>query len=446
MKNIIALLLLISSPAVLIAQSKAAKIEALVAAYANTNSFNGSVLVTANGQPLLSKGFGFKNVSKNEVSDANTIYQIGSVTKQFTAITVLKLAEQKKLKLTDKLSKYYPGFPNGDSITLHHLLSHTSGIFNYTNNEDFMMNEATKPASEKKIVALFKDKPLEFSPGSKWAYSNSGYMLLGYIIQKATKQPYEKVVRQFILSPLKMTNSGFDFVRLNNKNKAAGYFVIDGKNTQEASYVDSSASFAAGALYATTADMLKWHEGLLKNKIITRASLEKALTPVKNNYAYGLIIDSIASKRQTWHNGGIFGFNSTFRRIEADDICIVLLNNVGNPKLDEIANQILNILYDKPYSLPEAKKEIKVPLETLNNYAGVYEVVPQFQITVKVEEGKLMAQATNQPPFELFAQKENYFFLNAVEAEVEFVSNEKGEVEKLILYQGGRKTEAKKIK
>jgi CubicO group peptidase (beta-lactamase class C family) len=309
-----------------------------------------------------------------------------------------------------------------------------------------MMNEATKPASEKKIVALFKDKPLEFSPGSKWAYSNSGYMLLGYIIQKVTKQPYEKVVRQFILSPLKMTNSGFDFVRLNNKNKAAGYFVIDGKNTQEASYVDSSASFAAGALYATTADMLKWHEGLLKNKIITRASLEKALTPVKNNYGYGLIIDSIASKRQTWHNGGIFGFNSTFRRIEADDICIVLLNNVGNPKLDEIANQILNILYDKPYSIPEAKKEIKVPLETLNNYAGVYEVVPQFQITVKVEDGKLMAQATNQPPFELFAQKENYFFLKAVEAEVEFVSNEKGEVEKLILYQGGRKTEAKKIK
>lgn len=95
------------------------------------------MLVTANGQPLLSKGFGFKNVSKNEVSDANTIYQIGSVTKQFTAITVLKLAEQKKLKLTDKLSKYYPGFPNGDSITLHHLLSHTSGIFNYTNNEAF---------------------------------------------------------------------------------------------------------------------------------------------------------------------------------------------------------------------------------------------------------------------------------------------------------------------
>jgi CubicO group peptidase (beta-lactamase class C family) len=438
--------LMVFSAVMAVAQSKAEKIDALVSAYAAINSFNGTVLVTEKGQSVLSKGFGFKNVAKNEMNDASTIFQIGSVTKQFTAISILKLAEQKKLKLSDKLRKYFPGFPKGDSITIHHLLSHTSGIFNYTNNEDFMMNEATKPASEKKIMALFKDKPLEFSPGTKWAYSNSGYMLLGYIIQKVTKHPYEKVVRQFILSTLKMTNSGFDFVRLKDKNKAAGYFVIDGKNTQEANYVDSSASYAAGALYATTADMLKWHEGLLKNKIISRASLEKALTPVKNNYGYGLIIDSVAGKRQTWHNGGIFGFNSTFRRIEADDVCIVLLNNVGNPKLDEIANNILNILYDKPYKIPAAKKEITVPVETLNKYAGVYEVVPQFQIAVKVEEGRLMAQATNQPPFELFAQKENYFFLKAVEAEVEFVSNEKGEVEKLILYQGGRKTDAKKIK
>jgi CubicO group peptidase (beta-lactamase class C family) len=308
-----------------------------------------------------------------------------------------------------------------------------------------MSKEVLKPVTEKRMLSLFKDEPLEFSPGTQWEYSNSGYMLLGYIIKKVTKQPYEKVVRQMILSPLKMTHSGFDYVGLKSNDKAKGYFVIDGAKSTESSYVDSSASFAAGAMYSTTADMLKWHYGLLQNKIISRKWLEKGFTPVRNNYGYGWKIDSIGEKRITTHNGSIFGFNSSFYRIEDDDVCIVMVNNTGNPKLREIAGSIMNILYNKSYTLPAGKKEIAVDTAVLQKYTGLYEVAPQFQITVTVEEGKLMAQATNQPKFELFAQKENYFFLKAVEAEVEFVSNDKGGVEKLILYQGGRKTDAKKI-
>jgi CubicO group peptidase (beta-lactamase class C family) len=430
----------------LLSQTKTETINQFIEAYSNQNSFNGSALVTEKGSVLLNKGFGYNNIATGKMNNENTIYQLGSVTKQFTSTVILKLAEQKKLKLTDKLIKYFPGYPKGDSITIHHLLSHTSGIFNYTNDEAFMSGEVLKPASEKKILALFKDKPLDFSPGNNWAYSNSGYMLLGYIIQKVAKKPYEKAVRDIILTPLKMTNSGFDYVRLKNANKATGYFVIDGKNSTESSYVDSSVSYAAGAMYSGATDMLKWHKSLLQNKVISRASLEKAFTPAKNKYGYGWAIDSLYGKRITTHNGGIFGFNSSFYRIEADDIAIVLLNNVGNPKLDEIALGIINILYDKPYKIPDAKKEISVPTEILNKYTGLYEVVPQFQIIITTEEGKLFAQATGQPKFELFAQKENYFFLKAVEAEVEFISSEKGGTEKLILYQGGRATDAKKIK
>jgi CubicO group peptidase (beta-lactamase class C family) len=428
------------------AQTKADKITELVQAYAAQNSYNGTILVTEKGNILLHKGYGYKDAAAGKLNDENTIYQLGSVTKQFTAAVILKLAAQKKLKLTDKLSMYYPGYPKGDSITIHHLLSHTSGIVNYTNNEAFMSKEVLQPATEERMLSLFKNEPLEFSPGTKWGYSNSGYMLLGYIIKKVTKQPYEKVVRQMLLSPLKMTNSGFDYVGLKNSNKAKGYFVVDGAKSTESTYVDSSVSYAAGAMYSTTADMLKWHNGLMQNKILSRQWLEKAFTPVKNKYGYGWAIDSADGKRITTHNGGIFGFNSSFYRIEADDICIVMLNNTGNPKLDEIAVSVLNILYNKPYKLPEAKKEITLSQETLKMYEGLYEVIPQFQIVITIAEGKLMAQATNQPTFELFAQKENYFFLKAVEAEIEFVKNEKGEIEKLTLYQGGRKTDAKKVK
>lgn len=427
-------------------QTKEEKITQLLNAYSKLNQFNGTALVTQQGKILLDMGYGFKNVESKDENIPATIFQIGSITKQFTAAIILKLAEQKKLNITDKLANYFPGYPNGNDITIHNLLTHTSGIFNYTNEVEFMKSEAIKPANEKKMLAVFKDKKLDFAPGSKWSYSNSGYLLLGYIIEKVTKQPYEKVVRDYIFKPLKMNNSGFDFAHLDDPNKATGYFTISEANSTKAELVDSSVSYAAGAIYSTTADLLKWHNGILNNKILTRASLEKAFTPFKNQYGYGWHIDSLHNKQITTHSGGIFGFNANFSRIEQDDICIILLNNVGNPKLDDITSDIYAILYDQPYKIPESKSEIKVSPEILNKYVGTYEVVPAFKIEIMVENGQLVAQATGQPKFELFAQKENYFFLKAVEAEVEFVSNDQGVVEQLFLYQGGRKTPAKKIK
>jgi CubicO group peptidase (beta-lactamase class C family) len=431
------------------AQDKTAKITELMDAYDKKKEFNGSLLVYDHGKELFNNSYGYKNIAAKEFNNENSIYQIGSVTKQFTATIILKLVEKKQLKLTDKLSKFYPGYPKSDSITIHQLLSHTSGIYNYTNDEIFMTSEAVKPADEKKILALFKDKPLDFSPGTNWKYSNSGYMLLGYIIQKVTKKPYEQLVREWIFSPLQMTHSGFDFTHLKDPMKATGYFSIDENKGEVAGIVDSTVSFSAGAIYSTTYDLLKWHLGLLNNSIINRSTLELAFTPVKNKYGYGWGIDSIDGKRITKHSGGIFGFTSNFARVEADDICIIMINNVGNPKLKEITENILSILYNKPYQLPasaQTKTAIKVSEEVLKKYVGTYEVVPQFQIAITLDSGQIFAQASNQPKFELFAQKDNYFFLKAIEAAVEFVSNEKGEVEKLILHQGGRKTPAQKIK
>jgi CubicO group peptidase (beta-lactamase class C family) len=446
LKLIIVGLLSLCSISIVSAQAKEKKLDELLTAYNSINEFNGTALVEQKGTVLLNKGYGYKNAATDELNTENTIFQIGSITKQFTAAVILKLAENKKLSLSDKISKYFNDLNFNKDITIAQLLSHTSGIYNYTNNVQFMQSEAVKPADEKKMLALFKNKPLDFSPGTNWSYSNSGYLLLGYIIEKVTKKSYEQVVRDYIFKPLKMNTSGFDFAALKNKDKATGYFSIDGKNSTVAGIVDSSVSYAAGAIYTTTSDLLKWHKAILSNTVIKRTSIEKAFTPVKNKYGFGWIIDSIDGKRVTAHGGAIFGFNTNIARIESDDICIVLLNNTGNPKLADITNDIFAVLYDKPYKLPEVKKEITLPEEILKKYIGTYEAAPQFLIIITVEEGKLIAQATGQPKFQLFAQKENYFFLKAVAAEVEFVSNDKGEVEKLILYQGSEKTPALKIK
>ena len=287
-----------------------AKLDELLSTWSNQYKFNGSVLVSHKGKVLLDKGYGLRNAGDKTANDQNSIYQIGSITKQFTATVILKLQEEKKLNVADKLSKYFPGYPKGDSITIEHLLTHTSGIYSYTNDPAFMQNEVTKPSNREKMMALFKDKPLNFSPGAQWDYSNSAYMLLGYIIEDVAKMPYEKAVRRYIFTPLGMTHSGFDFTHLSSKDKATGYFRLTKEKNEPAPIVDSSVSYSAGAIYSSTGDLYKWHQSLQNNSVIKKASKEKAQTPVMNKYGYGWAIDTVAGKKTFGHGGGIHGFNT----------------------------------------------------------------------------------------------------------------------------------------
>ena len=174
------------------------------------------------------------------------------------------LQEKGKLNIEDKLSKYFPELPFADSVTIYNLLTHTSGIYNYTNNGDFMKTEAVKPTDKEKIFALFRNKPLEFTPGSKYNYSNSGYSLLGYIIEKASGQPYEKLMHEVILRPMGMKTAGFDFTHNNSADKTTGYNFIKGDKFEAAGIVDSSVAYSAGSLYGSVRDLYAWHEGLQK--------------------------------------------------------------------------------------------------------------------------------------------------------------------------------------
>ncbi len=410
------------------------------------NKFNGSVLVEKNGVILLNKGYGYSDVASKTPNDEQTIFQLGSITKQFTSAVILKLQGEKKLNVSDKLSKYFPNYPKGDSITIQELLTHTSGIYNYTNDRDFMKDGATKPATREKMIALFMNKPLDFSPGTEWNYSNSGYALLGYIIEDVTKKTYEQAVRNYIFTPLHMTHSGFDFTDLKSKEKATGYFQLNDKEAVAAPIVDSSVSFSAGAIYSTTGDLYLWHKALEQNRILSKEQQEMAYTSVKNNYGYGWGIDSIEGKRRVAHSGGIFGFTTNISRVPADDICIILLSNASDPTLQDITGNIYAVLYNKPYELPKEKVAIQLPAEKLKEYEGEYEINPDLHVVVSVKDDELTAEPTKQPTVVLYAEKEDSFFVKSPDLQIDFTRDDNKNVNGFILHQNGADIKCNKIK
>lgn len=428
------------------AQNDGARIDTLLNAYQQLGRFNGCALVVENDAVLLNKGYGYRNHEEGVLNDEHSIFQLGSVTKQFTSAVILKLQDEHKLSVSDKLSKYFPEYPKGDSITIKELLTHTSGIYNYTNNADFMKNEITKPKTREAMMALFENKALDFSPGTSWSYSNSGYSMLGYIIEKVTKSSYEHAVRKYIFSPLKMTHSGFDFAGLKSPDKTTGYLVLNAHNTVRAPIVDSTISFSAGGIYSTTGDMYRWSEALENNTILSASQQNEAYTPVKNNYGYGWSIDSIDGKRRLAHNGGIPGFLTTISRVPADGVTIILLSNASNETIAEISNSIYAILYNRNYEVPKEKMAINLGEKTMKQYEGEYEMRPGLTVKINAKDSALIATPTGQGDKAFFAEKKDLFFEKEEGIQLEFVRNDSNEIDHLVVHQAGRKLSCKKIK
>lgn len=399
MKKGICWILMMSSWAILThAQPVNKQIGKLVKAYAELGKFNGSILVAVKGNIVFQKGYGYKDVKKKTLNDANTVYQIASVTKSFTAALILKLVELNRLSLTDTVSKFYPSFPNGDNITIKQLLSHTSGIPDSEGSE------------EAEFIAMMSQRPVYFSPGTDWRYSNSGYILLGYISQKVTGISYYDAIRAYLFQPLQMTHSGFDFIGLSSPDKATGYWEYpQSDTTSAATLIDYSSPRAAGAIYSTVGDLYRWHQGLQMGKVVGLPLLEQAYRPVKNNYGYGWIIDSVAQTRLVWHSGDIWGFKSELARVPADDICIIMLNNIEEVDLHIITRKILAILHHQTYQLP-ARSKVHLSARVLQDYVGDYQMRPGEWIKVRVEQNHLMA-TTNRKE-ELYAQEKDIFLVD----------------------------------
>jgi CubicO group peptidase (beta-lactamase class C family) len=336
---------------------KTQKIDELVNKYVEYGLFNGSVLVSENGNVILSKGYGYSDIDSKMECTPETKFRIGSITKQFTSMLIMQLVEKGKIKLEGKLSEYLPYYrkDNGDKITIHHLLTHTSGIPNYTNDREFMQNGLMKKYTPKELVEKLCSGNLDFEPGTSWNYSNSGYVILGAIIEEVTGKKYEDVLKENILIPLEMNNSGYEHNDIKMTNQAIGY-----DNNPDAvvvsRYIDMTIPFAAGAMYSTVEDLYKWDRALYTDKLITKESKEKMFTPFLKNYAYGWGIAKAnangVEKTIYAHSGGINGFSANIARIVTDNTVIIVLSNYYNAPSQKISNEISKILYGIPYNMP----------------------------------------------------------------------------------------------
>lgn len=421
-------------------------LDSAVNLYAKQKKFNGSVLVARQGTVLLQKGYGYRNVKEKAAADENTLYQYGSVTKQFTAALIMHLQEKGKLNVGDKVSKYFPDLPWADSVTLYHLLTHTSGIYNYTENGDFMRSGAEKPATREGMLALFKNHPLQFAPGSQFRYSNSGYSLLGYIAEKAGGAPYETLLRRAILQPAGMQTAGFDFAHNRSSARATGYDFIDGDSAYAAGIVDSSVAYAAGSLYGTVKDLYAWHRAVQKGALLQNESWTKIFTPFRNKYAFGWGVDTVFGRRVEQHNGGIFGFTSTIKRFPNDDVVVVVLSNNSSPKVDEIAANLAALVFAKPVKWPKERVAVTLPEEKLKPLAGEYALGGRTAITVRFEKGGLVVQPQGQPATALLAEGENKFFIQTEDFFISFDKDAAGAVTGFTLHQNGGEMKAKKTK
>ncbi|MEJ2548780.1 MAG: serine hydrolase, partial [Gemmatimonadota bacterium] len=340
--------------------SHAKPIDEIVTAFYDAGQFNGSVLVAENGEVIYEGGFGWANIEWEIPNTPDTKHRIGSVTKQFTSALVLQLMEEGEIELDAPIDTYLPGYPEpqGSEVTVHHLLNHTSGIPSYTGLPEFGDEMMRDPYTPDELIDVVAGLPLEFEPGTRWAYNNSGYFILGRIIENVTGEEYDDVLRERLLEPLGLDDSGYDHYEEIQPHEAAGYErTLTGY--EHASYLDSSLPYAAGMMYSTVRDLYRWDRALYDGATPFEKMETKELwyTPGLQDYAYGWSVrdEQIGEEGPTVrvieHGGGINGFSTAFVRYPDQQNMIAVIDNTqGNA--DGLAAQIARVLYDQPVEAP----------------------------------------------------------------------------------------------
>ncbi|GMM84599.1 serine hydrolase domain-containing protein [Pseudoalteromonas sp. MTN2-4] len=344
-------------------QIKSKKIDKLLTQYHQLEQFNGVALISHKGKVLLKKGYGKANFEWDINHTVEGKFKIASITKQFTAMLILQLVEQKKLKLDEKLIEYYPGYraDTGSKITIRQLLNHTSGLGNFFHLDGYKAVEARNPFTLDEFISKFCSEDLNFEPGTQFRYSNAGYTILGKVIEQVTGKSYSEVLTQQILKPLNMNNSGFNQQHSVLNNRVTGYERLLNR-LEHASFIDMSVPFSAGSMYSTAMDLYLWDRGLAENKILSKP-LTKVLYQVTEhrNYAAGWLVENYPKEQfgkpltRVHHGGMIPGFNANISRVFEDDILVVLLDNTGGAPMTPITEKILSIIYDKDYEQPELR-------------------------------------------------------------------------------------------
>lgn len=558
---------------IVLPQSKIEKIDELISKYSEYRYFNGSALVAENGKVIFKKGYGEANMEWNIPNAPDTKFRLGSITKQFTSMLIMQLVEKNMIKLENKITDYLPYYrkDTGDKVTIEMLLTHTSGIPSYTDREDFFEKVSKNYYSPDDFIKEYCSGDFEFEPGSKFNYNNSGYFILGAIIEHITNMTYEEAIKENILIPLGLNETGYDHFENIISKRAAGY-EKSGSGYVNAPYLEMALPYSAGSMYSTVEDLFKWDLALSTEKLLSKKYMDeifKGRVAARNSqYAYGWFIDSVSLDDKKYvvftHGGGINGFNTINYIIPEKQQIVILFSNAGGAPLNPMTDAIINILNGKEYKFPpkpltdllattienegigkaiklfnELKsdkqnysynerelnalgynflrikkideaieifrlnlheypksynvydsfaealmakgdengaienykkslelnpanqhgieqlkklgvdykiKEIVISNTILSKYVGQYQLFPEFIITIRVDGERIFAQATGQSELELFPQTEKRFYTKEVDAQMEFLTDENGNVYKMILYQNNREMPGEKIK
>lgn len=502
-----------------------------------------AALVAIKGQIVYKKAFGMANLELNVPMQPDMVFRVGSITKQFTAIAILQLMEQGKLSLQDEITKYIPDYPTqAYKITIEHLLTHTSGTTSYTNVPEFQkyVKEDLKPAE---VIDKFRNLPMEFAPGTKWNYNNSGFFLLGYIIEKASGKTYQEYIEENLFKPAGMTNSLYGSDKKIVKNRAYGY-QPDGDNTVNADYLSMLLPYSAGSVMSTVEDLYKWNRALLAGKLLKKETLEKAWNEYKLSdgkrtyYGYGWFLRQLQGSPTIEHGGAINGYLCNSLYLPKEDVFVAVFSNSNRQSPENVSMKMAAVAIGKPLNYTEiqvpenildkyngvyedengnqrmitkdgaklwsqrsggskyqiksfapdkfffddsfstltfnrdaagnvteavlddrgalqsykrtskplpAHVEISLSPEILNRYVGDYQLMPGFVLAVTVEGEKIFTQATGQSKVEIYPESETKFFLKVVDATLDFVADESGKYNKVVLHQGGKDLEGKRL-
>lgn len=403
----------------------AAKIDAVMAAVYKPGQPGAAILVQKDGRTIIRKGYGMADLELGVPVAPDMVFRLGSITKQFTAVSILLLAQEGKIGLQDEITRFLPDYPTqGKRITVEHLLTHTSGIQSYTDMSEWLPLWR-KDMTLEELIGLFKDKPMLFEPGRSWSYNNSGFVLLGAIIEKVSGKTYEQFVDERIFKPLGMTSSYYGSTERIIPRRVPGYEKGQ-SGFVNASYLSMTQPYAAGSLLSTVDDLARWSEAVFGGKVVGKAWLEKAFTPFElangesTGYGYGWFIADIGGHRSIEHGGGINGFTTYEMTFPEDHLFIAILTNSAiagrdpEPRAVKIAWLALGL------TEPE-RKVARVAAKDLDGIAGVYVNERKDECYISRSGDRLFAQRKGGAKDELYPASPTEFFLKDNPARFTFI-------------------------
>lgn len=402
----------------------------------------GSVVIAKGNEPIYGSSIGYRKIAEEESirADPRTRYRIGSLTKMFTATLIMQLVEDGELDLSTPLSEFYPEIPNSDSITIDRLLWHRSGLHDLTSDPSYRDYKEVE-RSHDQMLEMFRNMEPDMAPGTKASYSNSNYILLGYIIEKVTESEYSEILQERVLEPIELEATSFGGELEPKNNEALSYEKRGAREWVESTKTDMEILHGAGAITSTAIDLTRYAYALFHEDLVNSSSLEK-MKETKEGFGRGIFPMPFHERMGYGHTGGIDGFSSILHHIPEDSLSVAILSNGATYSNTEILEGCLSSIYDKPFELPEFQS-VKIPPEALDDYTGVYSSDKLgMELKIEKEDGSLSAQENGQAKVSLSPASRTEFRSDKAGAVLRFREQvDEGKYQKLTFEHGGRTME-----